>query len=210
MTTHADDSHRPANTLSRRAALKTGAAGLAWVFSLGHMTPALAQELSQFATDQPMTGPRLAGILQTERTRWNALLAQIGPERMELPGVEGAWSVKQLVAHLTWFEQQVVEGAQQVLSTGTYVRPDHAGLSLDERNDRIATESQARPLDEVLAEADQVFAQLLALISASPQDILNDPHRLGLPEDMVPWMAVANNSYAHYREHEPALRAWIA
>jgi hypothetical protein len=23
-------------------------------------------------------------------------------------------------------------------------------------------------------------------------------------------MRVANNSYAHYREHEPALRAWLA
>jgi hypothetical protein len=76
-------------------------------------------------------------------------------------------------------------------------------------NARIAEEARARPVDDVLAEADSVFGQLLELIAAVPQDMLNDPRRLGLPEDMVPWMGVANNSYAHYREHEPALRAWV-
>ncbi len=206
MAKHSD---HPAN-VSRRDALKTGVAGMAWLLTLGHVTPALASELARLAHDQPMTGARLAGILQTERTQWNAMLAQVGPASMEESGVAGTWSVKELVAHLTWYERRVVEGAQQVLSTGTYTRPDTAGLSMDERNARIAAESRARPLDEVLAEADQVFGQLLAVIATCPEDVLNDPRRLGLPGDMVPWMAVASNSYAHYREHEPDIRAWLA
>jgi hypothetical protein len=128
---------------------------------------------------------------------------------LEVPGVEGEWSVKELVAHLTWYEQAVVEGAQAVASTGTFKRRRPEGVGLDEMNARIAAEARARPVDEVLAEADEVFGQLLAIIEAVPQDILNDPKLLGLPEDMVPWMGVANNSYAHYREHEPALRTWV-
>jgi hypothetical protein len=196
--------------LSRREALKAGAAGLAALFSLGHITPALADELARLSQDQPMTGPRLAGILQTERTQWNALLAQVGLDRMDIPGVEGEWSVKQVVAHLTWYERAVVEAAQQVLSTGTFTRRRPEGVSMDENNVQIAAESRARPAAEVLAEANEVFGQLLAVVNACPQNILNDPHVLGLPDDMVPWMGVANNSYAHYREHEPALRAWLA
>jgi hypothetical protein len=200
---------QPAAPLSRRQALKTGAAGFAALLSLSHITPALADELTRLAGSQPMTGARLAGILQAERSRWNELLAQVSPQRMDMPGVEGEWSVKQIVAHLTWYEQAIVEGAQQALSTGTFTRRRPEGVGVDEMNTQIAEQSRARPASEVLAEADAVFGQLLALIEACPQDKLNDPRLLGLPEDMVPWMGVANNSYGHYRQHEPALRAWL-
>lgn len=196
--------------LSRRDALKAGASGLAALLSLSHITPALADELTRLAGQQPMTGQKLAGILQTERARWNALLAQVRLDRLDVPGIEGEWSVKQLVAHLTWYEQAIVEGAEQALRTGTFTRRRPEGVGLDAMNARIAQEAHSRPTADVLAEADAVFGHLLELIAAVPQELLNDPKLLGLPEDMVPWMGVANNSYAHYREHEPALRAWLA
>jgi hypothetical protein len=196
--------------ISRRSALKAGAAGLAAVLNFGHITPALAEELARLSQGKSMTGPRLVEILQTKRAEWNALLAQIGPERMEIPGVVGDWSVKQLVAHLSWYEAAIVEGAEHALSTGTFKRRRPEGVSMDEMNARIASESRNRPVTEVLAEADSVFARLLPLIESCPENLLNDPGVLGLPQDMVPWMGVANNSYAHYREHEPDLRAWLA
>jgi hypothetical protein len=196
--------------LSRRDALKAGAAGLAALLTLSHITPALADELAHLAQDQPMTGPRLAEILRAERAQWNALLDQVGLDRMDISGVEGEWSAKQLVAHLTWYEQAVVDGAQQVLNGGTFTRRRPEGMGLDEMNAQIAAESVAWPASDVLAEADAVFNQLLTLIANCPQALLNDPHILRLPDDAPPWMRVANNSYAHYREHEPALRAWLA
>jgi hypothetical protein len=185
--------------------------GLAALFTVGHITPALAEELARLAENQPMTGPRLAAILRSERTTWNTLLAQVGPERMEIPGAVGDWSVKQLVAHLTWYERAVVEGAEQVLQTKTetFRRRRPEGVSMDEMNAQIAEESRACPAVEVLAEADEVFGQLLMLIEACPDNLVNDPHVLELDADMAPWMGVANNSYAHYREHEPELRAWL-
>jgi hypothetical protein len=210
VTKHIDEhaaSLQEAAALSRRAALKTGAVGLAALLSLSHFTPALADEFARLTNNQPMTGARLAEILRTERAQWNALLAQVGPERMEIPGAVGEWSVKQLVAHLTWYEESIVVGAQQVQSTGKFTRRRPEGVSMDEVNAQIAAESQERPASDVLAEADSVFGQMLAMIQVVPTDMLNDPHLLGLPDDVAPWMAVANNSYAHYREHEPALRA---
>ena len=205
MTTHPTD-----HAMSRRGALKAGMTGLAALLTLGYVTPALAEELTRLAEGRPMTGARLVSILQTERARWNALLAQVSPTRLEVAGVEGEWSVKDLVAHLTWYEQAVVDGAREVLGRGSFTRRRPERVSLDEQNARILAASRARPTSAVLADAHAVFAELLALIAACPQDLLNDPHRLGLPGDMVPWMGVANNSYAHYRQHEPALRAWIA
>lgn len=128
---------------------------------------------------------------------------------MEIPGVEGNWSVKELVAHLTWYEQAIVDGAQQVVSTGKFTRRRPHGLTMDEWNDQLATQARAGTASDVLAEADAVFQRLLAVVISCPDDLLNDPHVLGLPDDMVPWMGIANNSYAHYRQHEPGLQAWL-
>ena len=198
-------------SLSRRDALKAGAASMATLLTISPIGPALLSELARLAGGKPMTGARLADILHTERARWNSLLAEVRPDRMETPGVEGKWSVKQIVAHLTWYERQIVLGAQRARDTGAFTRDQGAlaGLTLDERNDRLAAESSSRPLSDVLAEADQVFAQLLTIIVAAPQDALNDPQRLGLPDDIPPWMRVANNSYAHYRSHAQAVRDWL-
>jgi hypothetical protein len=192
--------------------MKAAAASMAWLLALNHTGPEVAREFARFAEEGPMTGARLSNILQVERRRWNALLAEVGVERMEEPGVEGAWSVKELIAHLTWYERRIVESAQQIVNTGTdptRVRSGLAALSMDERNEIIAAESRQRPLADVLAEADQVFSQLLGVIAACPDELLNNAAVLGLPDDIPPWMRVANNSYGHFREHEASIRAWL-
>jgi hypothetical protein len=186
------------------------AAGAAWLLALGHTSPAIASEIARLARQGPMSASRLVDIPRVERAPWDALLAQIGPDRMDLPGVEGTWSVKQIVAHLTWYEGVVVEGARQLMSTGTFVREGLRALDMDERNTILAAQSRTRPVRDVLAESEQTFGQLLAVIAACPDDILNDPRRLGLPDDVVPWTLVANNSYAHYQQHAQAIRTWLA
>jgi DinB family protein len=214
MAEHPDEQYRP-SSLSRRGALKVGAAsmsGVAWALTLGHGGADLVTELAHLAQGKPMTAARLVDILRAERVQWNALLAEVGMDRMEIPGVEGAWSVKELVAHLTWYEHAVVDGARQVASTGAFTRPgdEDGAAGMDERNERIAAVSRPRPVSDVLAEADAVFGQLLNVIATCPDDLLNDSRLIGLPGDIPPWMRVANNSYAHYREHAQSIRVWLA
>jgi hypothetical protein len=203
--------HPSPGVVTRKEVLKAGAAatGMAWLLALAHTSTAIAGEVTHLAQEGPMSAARLVTILRGERAKWNALLARVGQERMDLPGAEGEWSVKQIVAHLTWYEAVIVEGARQLLSTGTFVRTGLRALSMDERNAILAAQSQAQPVGEVLAESEQVFRQLLAVVAGCPDEILNDPRRLGLPDDVVPWTLVANNSYAHFQEHALAIRAWL-
>ena len=53
----------------------------------------------------PMTKTRLLDRLRTERAQWEALLTDIDEARMTQPGVEGEWSVKDIVAHVTFYER---------------------------------------------------------------------------------------------------------
>ena len=42
----------------------------------------------------------LLAQLRSENEGWEGLLAEIGEDRMDEPGVAGAWSIKDIVAHL--------------------------------------------------------------------------------------------------------------
>ena len=196
--------------LSRKEALKVSAVGAAWLLTLGRPSAAMASALARAAAlDTPMTSARLVEIMRAERVQWEALLAQVGEDRMAEPGVEGSWSVTQIIAHLTWYERVVVEGAQQIMGSGRYERRGLATLGMEERNARIAEESRARPVQEVPADSRQVFERLLVAIQACPDALLNDPHQLGLPPDVAPWTLVAANSFEHCQQHAHAIRAWL-
>jgi hypothetical protein len=166
-------------------------------------------EATKTGAAEPTTSARLLSIMQAERAEWEHLLTQVGEARMTEPGVEGQWSVKDIVAHLTWYDRIVVEGAQAVMRGEPLVRTGLRALEMDERNERIAAESRHRPLRDVLADSRQVFDQVLAVVRACPDDVLNDGRRFGLPDDVPPWVLVANNTYEHYREHGRAIRAWL-
>lgn len=48
-----------------------------------------------------MNKSELLNTLREEYQQWEALLDQIGAARMDQPGVNGEWSMKDIVAHLT-------------------------------------------------------------------------------------------------------------
>ena len=54
----------------------------------------------------------LLNWLQEENQHWKALLAHIGPERMDQGGVAGHWSIKDIVAHLTPDHHRLVANIQ--------------------------------------------------------------------------------------------------
>jgi hypothetical protein len=59
-----------------------------------------------------MKKSELLNGLQEEYQNWKALLDQIGPARMDLPGVTGHWSIKDIVAHLTGWRRRTVARLQ--------------------------------------------------------------------------------------------------
>jgi uncharacterized damage-inducible protein DinB len=144
--------------------------------------------------------------LRSGRAEWDALLAQIGADRMTQPGVEGDWSIKDIIAHITWHEREMLG----VLRARALIGSELWSLPTDERNAAIFEQNKDRALDDVLEESRQIFPQLLEVAEGLSDEELNDPRRFaGMPEEWSPWELVASNSYTHYPDHIASIRAWL-
>lgn len=149
----------------------------------------------------------LLETIKTGRADWDALLAQVDETRMTQPGVAGEWSVKDIIAHVTWYERETMGMVEQraVIGSELWYR------SLDERNDAIFAANRDRSLSDVRTEAQQVFAALLDAIETLSEQELNDPAAFQhMPTEWIPWKAIASNTYEHYPQHSPDIQAWLA
>jgi uncharacterized damage-inducible protein DinB len=131
----------------------------------------------------------------------------LGEAELSAPGATGTWSVKDVIAHITWFEREMVG----VIQARALVGSELWNLPPDARNAAIFVQNRDRSLADVLAEAERVYAELLAAIETLTDEELADPARFaGMPTDWQPWRVIAGNSFEHYRDHALALQAWLA
>ena len=165
-----------------------------------------------------MNKSELLNWLQEQYERWKALLEQIGPERMDQPGVNGDWSMKDIVAHLTGWNHWLVirlQAAGRGVMEAPPPWPAHLPTE-DEINAWIYESNHGRSVREVLDEADRSFQQLLAVIDGLPDEVRIEtiqaaPDRefylVWLGEERFP----PGEFFDHFLDdHEPDVRAWLA
>ena len=62
----------------------------------------------------------------------------------------------------------------------------------------------------MLAEFQQAFAKLLAVVARLSNEELNSPGRFpGTSVERPPWQAIAVHSFEHDREHMEMIRTWL-
>ena len=137
--------------------------------------------------------------IRTTRHQFEEALAQVSPERMTQPGVNDEWSVKDMLAHIAWWEQHLLRrlrtGHEDLYVAGEEVRETVARV-----NAEIFTASRERPLAEVRVEYDASFHEVLATIEAMPDNELAS-------EEMDEIIGV--DTFQHYPEHTAMLTAWL-
>jgi hypothetical protein len=150
--------------------------------------------------------------LRNEQGQWEALLAEVGEERMTQPGAMGEWSFKDLVAHLTAWRRRTVARFQAALRHEPAPPPPWP-LEIqtdDEINGWFYAADRDRPVADVLRENHEVFQQLAETLAAFPEADLHDPARFPwLEADALPLTGAAFFDHFH-DEHEPDVRAWLA
>lgn len=166
------------------------------------------------AQEKQATKDELVAWLRGGQRRWEALLDQIGPARMEQPGVNGDWSMRDIVAHLTGWERRVVASLQAALRGEPEPPPPWpAHLEAeDDINAWIYEANRDRSAREVLADARSVFQQLLATVESLPDGariVRIGPtfYHVWVGEERFP----AGELFNHFRDdHEADVRAWLA
>jgi hypothetical protein len=149
--------------------------------------------------------------LREEYQQWEALLNQIGEERMDQSGVAADWSIKDIVAHLTGWRRRTVarlQAAQRGEGEPPSYWPAHLQTD-DDINAWIYESNHGRSVREVLSESQQVFQQMFAAIEGLPDEVLSDPARY------LPWLEAQSikpgDFFGHFHEeHEQDMRAWLA
>jgi uncharacterized protein (TIGR03083 family) len=144
--------------------------------------------------------------IRKAREEWQSLIAEVGKSRMTEPGLPGGWSVKDVIAHITWYEREMIGMLKAKALEGSELWQ----LPQDERNVLIYEENRDRPLEEVLSEAEQIYNQLFEAIASLSEDDLSDPsHFRDMPSEWTPWDVIAGNTYEHYHQHIPDIREWL-
>jgi hypothetical protein len=143
------------------------------------------------------------------RDEWDALIDEIPRRRLSEPMSPGQWSVKDIIAHMTEYDRHLALGLALRLQKPPQLWLDD--LSTDEFNARLHQQIANRDLDDILLDSQQVFKELISEVETHTEDYLFGTHHVeGVPFDVIPNQLLKSESYGHYRDHIPAIRAWMA
>lgn len=120
--------------------------------------------------------------------------------RMLEKGVTCRWSVRDVIAHVTWWEE---EGLKHLPAMAEGVRPprytDLYG-GIDAFNALMTEQRSALSLAEVLRDSAETHVRLVDYLEHAPGELVASEtpfrHRLRL------------DTYAHYSKHAKAIREW--
>lgn len=153
-----------------------------------------------------MTKRELLALMQATRQELEDLLAQLDPVAMSQPGVTGDWSVKDMLAHIAWYQAEEAEffGETGVAASPLWATPQ------DARNELLLAQNRERTLDEILTEFRTAFGRFLSIVEGLSDAELNQPGCFpDTSADRLPWQAIAVHSYEHDREHIAMIRDWM-
>ena len=158
-----------------------------------------------------MQKSELLNWLQGEYQQWESLLDQIDPTHMDQPGVNGDWSMKDMVAHqYGWLPRLTsrIQAAQRGEAEPPPPWPAHLQTD-DEVNAWIYECNHRRSVQDVLDDSRQVFQQFLTVIEGLPDDIQieSERHLVWLNGQRFP----VGEFFDHFHDdHEADVRAWMA
>ena len=143
--------------------------------------------------------------IRTSRSKLDMVVEKIDPMFMTAPGACGDWSVKDVLAHIAWHEQEMFT----VVLNRALIGSALWDVSLELRNRTIYEENRDRDLGDVLADYKAVFESMMEAMNTLTDEDLNDAGRFDkMPSNWKPWEVIASNTYEHYDDHLPELAAF--
>jgi DinB superfamily len=131
---------------------------------------------------------------------FNASYAGLSDVQLLEPGVTGAWSVRDILAHVTTWEEEALRHLPLILTGGTPPRYSVRYGGIDAFNAGMTEQKRNLLLAEVRAQLAATHGRLVDFIQSVPEHQLIGEtrvrHRLRL------------DTYGHYPLHADAIRQW--
>ena len=147
-----------------------------------------------------MTRSQLLKRLQKAWEAFKESYAGLSDSELMEPGVLGGWSVRDIIAHVTWWEEEALTHLPLILDGRKPPRYSVTYGGIDAFNAQMTERKRDLPLSEVLRKQDDTHRRLIDFIQSAPEDQLiretRFRHRLRL------------DTYSHYPEHAEAIRKW--
>lgn len=157
---------------------------------------------------RPNDKVELLAIIQTGYEQFEALLASLQEEQMLMPGVNGSWSVKDNLAHLTAWQNYQAARQEGVLDGVEPPDPAPGLETEDEINEYYYQRFKDLPLAEVLAEFRASYQRVLAATQALSWETLNEPFPWA--DDDIPLGGYTlGNTIGHYELHGELIQRWL-
>jgi len=142
-------------------------------------------------------------LLRRLDAAWKAFeesYAGLSDAQLMKPGVTGDWSVRDILAHVTTWEEEALTHLPLVLAGGTPPRYSARYGGIDAFNVRMTKQKRSLSLSEVRAQLAATHGRLVGFIQSAPEHQLFGEtrfrHRLRL------------DTYGHYPLHAVAIRQW--
>jgi len=138
---------------------------------------------------------------------FNALIDSLTDAQKAAPVLPDGWTIKDVLAHITAWEQELT-GWLDVANAGHEPNvPAFTQAYTDQTNAAIYRRNRDRSYGDVYAEYQATHTHdVLRAVAALPDDPADPRWKVWRTRER-PWELIAGNTYGHYEEHEPAIRA---
>lgn len=142
-------------------------------------------------------------FLDRMEKEWAALkdsYAGLTEGQMEQAGVTGDWSIKDILAHVTTWEEESLKHLPTVLAGERTPRYSVTYGGIDAFNEQMTAQKRALPLAKVLEQFDAVHQRLLEYVAGAPEELFTRETRFR--------RRLRYDTYSHYPVHTQAIHAW--
>ena len=154
-------------------------------------------------------------VLASERDKFERIIDAVGMHRMDRSGVSGSYSTRDVIAHLTAYEQALVTWLKKAKAGRVYVDPVLDQPDLAARNAIVCEANRHRSAEEIVTSFRETFGQLEESVRLLTDDELANPEvtawfvvpRWQQKQEL--WKCIANDSYEHHQQHIPDIERWL-
>jgi len=147
-----------------------------------------------------MTRQQVLNKLEAAWVDFHQSYAGLTPAQMVQPGVMDNWSVKDLIAHVGWWEEETLKHLPGVLNK---IRPPkYSDLygGLDAFNALMTQKWQPLSMEQIHRKVDQTHAELVAYLRDIPEEQFSSKTRF--------YHRLRVDTFGHYPFHTQAIRDW--